>query len=290
MPPVPRSGRPGEPEGEGFPAGLDDHGLPGLSTGEKIDHRLRHGGHVDEGEPARLQHLADIVDQGCVHDARTDGVDGDLMLGQLGAERPDQADHGVFGQAVDGIGGESDETGQRRRGHDGTAAAGGHGRRHRPHAEEYAVDVDAHGPPVDVVGDLGDVGLTGGNAGIEVGQVDPPESGGDGVDDGRPRIGSADIGLDTDPTEPGGRPLRRIPVEIHQRHRRPGIGQPGGRSQADARSTPGDDRHLPRKRSHWLPHDSSTACRPPPYRAPGAYWEGAAGALGRAPLTLRPPP
>ena len=50
-----------------------------------------------------------------------------LVLGQLGDERADQADHGVLGQAVDGVGREADEPGQRGGGHDGAAAPGGQG-------------------------------------------------------------------------------------------------------------------------------------------------------------------
>ncbi len=209
---------------------------------------------IDEGEPAGLEQVAAVPDERGVHDARAHRVDGDVVLGQLRYHRPDQPHHRVLGQAVDGVGREADQSGQRGGGHDGAPAPGRQGGHQGPRPVDHPVDVDRHDPAVGVVAEGRDVGLPGHHPGVEVGQVDATETGGDGLDDPRPLVRAAHIGLQPQPTDGRGGPRCGRSVEVDHRDRHARVGQAGGGGQADPRSAAGDHRHSSGQVSHGLPH------------------------------------
>ena len=150
----------------------------------------------------------------------------------------------------------------------------------RPYAEHHAVDVDPDRPPVGIVGEVDDVGLTGHDPGIEMGQVDAAVAVGDRGDDPGPRRRVTDIGLQGQAPHLVGGPLRRCPVEVDDGHRRSGLGQAGGRGQPDSRSTAGDHGHLACELSHRVPLASVSGCRADPAVIPDLTLPGHWGILG----------
>ena len=204
------------------------------------------------------------------------------VLGQLGDEGADQPDHGMLGQAVDGVGREADQAGQGGGGHDGTTAPGREGGHQGPHPEDDPVHVDPDRPAVDGVGHLGDVGLAGGHPGIEMGEIDRRRS-------GRSPRRRCPATPRTDRRRPGARVprARRPPARPRRRPDRrrpprPRLGQAGGGGQADPRSPAGDHGHLAGKRSHWFL--AGDPIRAPPGDAAGARvtLPGTWGILGGA--------
>ena len=132
------------------PVHLDDPGAAGLLVVQRAERGLR-----DERRLHQRRHeAADLLrDDRRVRERGAERVDPDPARGELRRGRADEPDDRVLRRRVHRVERRRDEPGERR-GRDDRAAV-----RHQPrgelaHAEDDAVDVDAHDPPVLLVGHL----------------------------------------------------------------------------------------------------------------------------------------
>ena len=165
---------------------------------------------VEQREAGLPQLHALTGGHGRVGDAGADRVDLDPLGLQRRPQRAHQADHGVLGQRVDRVVGEAGQARDRRRGHDRAATPRPHVLDQGADAKDHMVDVDAHDPRVLLVGELGDVAFAGGDAGVEVGDVDAAELVLGLLDNRRPGSRVADVSLDV---ELGLAARRRVQVD-----------------------------------------------------------------------------